>query len=246
MSNRMLQLKNPVVLFILLISLFRIDLCAQPGLSTYADAGKNTISDLYLRASLFGCYRSGKNLLEAGVQTNLINGNNIILSGFRINGSRDFKIKNTHFEIRGFWFWTASSEILKEINFGCSALMKQKHLEMMIGTNIRTYSFRKKAIEIYDIEKDASKIHENFNLMYSISYNLKPADFKWNAGVALTNADNFLINQETNPYLNIHGSFKISSPVSLFAEAWYKNTGLLNTSTNYFGFVIRGGVSWNF
>ncbi len=129
-----------------------MDLSAQPGLTTYADAGKNTISDLYVRSALFGHYRSGNNLLEAGVQTNLINGNNIVLSGFRINGSRDFKIKNTHFEIRGFWLWTASSEILKEINYGCAASMKQKHLEVMIGTNFRTYSFRKKAIEIYPIE----------------------------------------------------------------------------------------------
>jgi hypothetical protein len=242
----MLQSKNPGVLIILMISLYRMDLSAQPGLTSYADVGKNVISGLYARSALFGHYRSGNNLLEAGVQTNILNGNNIVLSGCCINGSRNFKIKNTLIEIRGFWLWTASSEILKEINYGCSALMKQKHLEILIGTNFRTYSFRRKAMEIYPIDGDASKIHENFNLMYSICYNLKPADFKWNAGLTVTNADHFLINQETNPYINLHGCYKVSSPVCLFAEAWYKNTGSLNMSTNYFGFVIRGGVLWNF
>ena len=246
MIIRMLHQQNPGVMFILLISLYRMDLSAQPGLTTYADAGKNTITDLYIRSALFGHYRFGNNLLEAGVQANLLNGNNIVLSGFRVNGSREFKIKNICLEVRAFWLWSASSEILKEINYGCAALMKQKHLEVLIGTNFRTYSFRKKAMEDFPIDKVASSIHEYFNLMYSISYNLKPEDFKWNAGLTVTNADHFLINQETNPYLNLHGCYKVSSPVCLFAEAWYKNTGSLNMSTNYFGFVIRGGVKWNF
>jgi hypothetical protein len=246
MITKMSHLKISGGLFILLISQIGTDLSAQAGLTGYADAGKNTISDFYVRSALFGHYRSGNNFLEAGVQTNLYNGNKIVLSGYRFNGSRNFNIKNTQFEVRGFWLWTASSEILKEINYGFALAVKPKHLELLVGTNFRTYSFRKKAMEIYPINEDASKIHEYFNLMYSISYNLKPSDFRWNAGLTVTNIDYFLINQETNPYLNLHGSFKVSSPVCLFAEAWYKNAGTLNTNTNYFGFVIRGGVKWNF
>jgi hypothetical protein len=195
---------------------------------------------------LLGHYRSGKNQLEAGVQTNLINGNNIVFSGYCINGSRKFSIKNTILELNGFWLWKASSKLLQESDYGCFVSMKQKHIEILLGTNFRTYGFRSMAIEEYNIEKDATKIHENFNLMYSFSYNLKPLDSRWNAGLTLTNTDYFLINQETNPYRNLHSSYHVSSPVCLFAEAWYKNAGSLNMNTNYFGFVIRGGVKWNF
>ena len=247
LSNRTSQLKISGVLFILFITITGMNVAAQPGLTFYTDAGKNTISDgLFIRSAFLGNYWSGKNQLKAGLQTNLINSNNIVLSGYCINGSRDFKIKRTLLEVQGFWLWTASSKILQETNYGITVSMKQKHFEVLIGTNFRTYSFRKKAIEEYKIEKDARKIHENLNLMYSFSYNLKPSDYRWNAGLTLTNLDYFLINQETNPYLNLHGSYKVSSPVSLFAEAWYKNAGSLNLSTNYFGFVIRGGLKWNF
>ena len=247
MSTGIFPLKISGVLIILFITITGMNVAAQPGFTLYADAGKNTISDgLFIRSALLGHYRSGKNQLEAGLQTNLYNGNNIVLSGYRINGSREFKIKNTLLVLNGFWLWTASTGLLQETNYGCSIAMKLKHFEMQIGTNFRTYSFRRKAIEDYNIDRDAEKIHENFNLMYSFSYNIKPSDSRWNTGLTVTNVDYFLINQETNPYVNLHGSYKVSSPVCLFAEAWYKNAGSFNMSTNYFGFVIRGGVKWNF
>ncbi len=234
-------------LILLFITITGMNLAAQPGLTLYGDAGKNTISDaLFIRSALVGHYRSGKNQLEAGFQTNLYNGNKIVLSGYRINGSHEFKVKNTLLELKGFWLWTASSELLQETNFGFYISMKQKHFEMQLGTNFRTYSFRRKAMEGYPIAEGDSKIYEKFNLMYSFSYNLKPRDSRWNTGLTVTNTDYFLINQETNPYVNLHGSYKVSSPVCLFAEAWYKNAGSFNMSTNYFGFVIRGGVKWNF
>ena len=247
MITRMSPVKISGVLFILLLTANRMNLSAQPGLTVYADAGENTISDgLYIRSALLGHYRFGKNRLETGVQSNLINGNDIVLSGYCINGAREFRIKNTFLEINGFWLWTASSGLLQETDYGCFISMKQKHFEIQTGTNFRTYSFRRKAMKEFSIGEGNSKIHENFNLMYSFSYNLKPFDSRWNTGLTLTNTDHFLINQETNPYINVHGSYNVSSPVCLFAEVWYKNSGSLNMSTNYFGFVIRGGVKWNF
>jgi hypothetical protein len=241
------KLKTSGVLFILFITITGMNMAAQPGLTIYADGGKNIISDgMFIRSALLGNYKSGKNQMTAGLQTNLINGNNIVLSGFCINASREFKIKNTLLALNGFWLWTASSELLQETNYGCFISMKQKHFEWQLGTNLRTYSFRSRAMAEFPIEEGDSKIHENFNLMYSFSYNLKPSDHRWNTGLTVTNIDYFLINQETNPYINLHGSYRISSPVSLFAEAWYKNAGSLNMSTNYIGFVIRGGIKWNF
>ena len=184
-----------------------MNVAAQPGLTLYTDAAKNSVSDgLFIRSSFLGYYRSGKYQLKAGLQTNLINGNNIILSGYRVDGSREFKIKNTLLGIHGFWLWTTYSSILQETNYGCALSMNRHHFEMLIGTNFRTYSFRRNALKDYEIENDATKIHENFNLMYSFSYNLKPSDYRWNAGVTLTNIDYFMINQETNPYVNLKGS----------------------------------------
>jgi hypothetical protein len=246
MSSESYSLKITGVLIILLIST-RACVVAQSGLTVYSDAAKNSVSDgLFIRSAFLGYYKSGNYQLKAGLQTNLVNGNNITLSGYRIDGSREFKTKNTLLELNAFRLWTAYSGILQETNYGCVFSIKTKHFDVQTGTNFRTYSFRRNAFKDYEIGNDATKIHENFNLMYSFGYNLKPSYYRWNAGVALTNIDYFLINQETNPYVNLKGYYKVNAPVCLFAEGWYKNAGVTNISSNYFGFVIRGGIQWNF
>jgi hypothetical protein len=239
------KISGVIVLFILMLNLMNGS--AQPVLTIYGDARKNICSDdLLIRSALLGNYSFGNYHLKAGLQTNLIKDNNIFFSGYRFDGSRDFKIKNILLELNGFGLWTAASEILQEINYGCYIEMTTRHFEIQLGTNFRTYSFRNKAFRMYEIENVETKIHENFNLMYSFSYYLKPLNHKWNAGITLTNTDYFMINQETNPYVNLKGYFKIIKPVCLFAEAWYKDAGILNLNVNYFGFLIRGGIVWNF
>lgn len=247
MYSESYSLKITGAVFILLLLKCSINAEAQPGLTTYADAGKNSVSGgLYIRSAILANYKSGNYQLKAGFQTNLVNRNQVIFSGYRVDGSREFRIKNTLLEINGFWLRTAYSDILQETNYGCAFSVKTNHFDMQTGTNFRTYSFRKRNLKEYEIRNAKTKIHENFNLMYSFSYNLKPSDYRWNAGLTITNIDNFLINQETNPYVNLNGYFRVSSPVCLFAEVWYKNAGVTNISSNYFGFLIRGGVQWNF
>ena len=246
LSSESYSQKTTIVILIFLI-LTSVNVFAQSGLTIYADVAKNSVSDgLFIRSAILGYYISGNYQLKAGIQTNLVNGNNVVVSGYRFEGSREFKIKNTLLGIHGFFLWTSATRILQETNYGCAFTINRPHFDLLIGTNFRTYSFKRNALKDYGIGNDETKIHENLNLMYSFSYNLKPSDNRWNAGVALTNVDYFMINQETNPYVNLKGYYKLSSPVCLFAEGWYKNAGVTNIFSNYFGFVIRGGVQWNF
>jgi hypothetical protein len=245
MSTGMIPQKISGVLIILFLTIKGMNILAQPALTVYADVSKNVLSDAAtLRSVIIGSYSLGNYQVNAALRTNLVNGNNTVLSGYAINGTREFRIKNFPFSINGFWLWIAPSEILKESDYGCFISMKQKHIEMKIGTSFRTYGFRNKAIDDYELEKSETKIHENFNLIYSFAYNLRPSNSRWNTGVTLTNIDYFLINQETNPYLNLHFSCRVNSPVKLFAEAWYKNAGFLNMSSNYFGYAIKIGLIW--
>jgi hypothetical protein len=246
MSSEIYSRKITGVLISLLI-MTSVNVVAQPGLTIYADVARNSVSDgLYIRSAFLGSYSSGNYNLKAGLQTNLVNGNNITISGYLIDGSREFKIKNTLLGVHGFYLWTSASRILQQTNYGCVISMNSNHFDIQIGTNSRTYSFKRNALKDYNIRTDAAKIHENYNLMYSFGYNLKPSNYKWNAGLTLTNIDYFMINQETNPYINLKGFYKLNSTVCLFAEAWYKNAGVTNICSNYFGFVIRGGVQWKF
>ncbi len=235
------------VTFILIITSCFLKLKAQPILTFYSDIGKNTYSEaLIIRSAFLGNYKLGNYNLRAAFQTNVIYDNNISFSGYRIEGSREFKFKNSLFELNGFGLWTAYSDVLNETNYGCILALKSRHFDLQFGTNFRTYSFRREALERLEIENDDTKIHENFNLMYSFGYYFKPINHRWNAGLSITNIDYFMINQETNPFVNLKGHIKISPQMRLFAGAWYKTAGALNMSSNYFGFLIRGGIVWNF
>lgn len=234
-----------LVLFLFLFSYTR--LIAQPGLTIYADIGSNNVSNgLFIKSATMGHFKFGKNRVEAGFQNDLVSNNNIPFSGYTINASRELVIKDSRFELQGFCTWTLNSEFLRETNWGALLKMRHGRFEMEIGTNSRTYAFREHAIRIYKIEKNSESIHENFNLMYSFSYYLKKTNDPWNVGLSITNIDYFIINQETNPVINLRGLYKPGPRVCLFTEFWYKPAGTLNLTINHFGFFTRTGMIWNF
>jgi len=222
-------------------------LTAQPGLKIYADAGKNNVSgSLFIKSAALANYEFGKNKIETGFQIDLKNNSHPLFSGYNINASREHSFRGYLFHMQGFYTRTSSSEILRETNWGALLDMRHKRFEMAIGTNFRTYAFKSGAISEYSIKREASKFHENFNMMYSIGYSLKPADDGWNAGLAITNFDSFIIEQGVNPAVRLRGLYKPGRQVCLYAEAWYLTAGFLNMSMNHFGFLLKTGISWNF
>ena len=213
-------------------------------LSTYIDVGENNVSEgFYLKTAILGTYQWGKYFLNAGSQFNLIYSGSKVFTGSKIIGGREFSIKNFDFEIHGLFMYNSISENIFETNWGVLATIDRKHFHYQLGTNFRTYQATKNARKEFDPDSDY-KIHENWNLMYLIGYNLKPDDHNWNVGITITNIDHFLISQETNPMIRLHGSYQISDPILLYAESWYKSAGAFNISVNYFGFFFRTGLIW--
>jgi len=237
-----------ISLSLVFVSLFLTvcpDLSAQPGLNIYTDFGENNGSQgLFIKTASLVSYQFGKNIFETGFRIDLKNSNNTYFSGFSLSGSRNLKISHFPFEIAGFWICTPFSELLRETNWGARLKRESNHFEYLIGANFRTYAFRQKAIREYGIDQNAAKIHEILNIMYSVCYQLKPRNSPWNVGFSLTNVDNFMIEQETNPMLRLNGFYKLSSPLSLYIQGWYKSAGATNLAVNYFGFFFRTGIIW--
>jgi len=234
---------NLVFASILLICCF--NLSAQPSINFYTDLGENNVSQgLFIKSAVLISYRTGRNLLEAGFQADLKNANQNVFSGFSISGSRSFRINHFPIEITGFWISTPFSELLRETNWGGRLKHENNHFGFQIGSNSRTYAFRQKAIREYQIGENAAIIHEVMNLMYSVDYLIKPTGNCWNIGASLTNIDHFILEQETNPMLRLNGLYKISTPLFLYVEAWYKSAGAANLSVNYFGFFFSTGIIW--
>lgn len=241
-----MNLKYPVYLIIITSGLFSsaIDLSAQINLEMHIDAGENYASEgLFVTTAGFGAYRFGETEIAGGCQFDLKSASGNIFSGFIIKPAREFTIKEFPFKIQGLYVYNRFSESLYEYNWGILANIERNHFIIHIGTNFRTYAITKTAMEKYGIESH-KKIHENWNLMYLVNYNLKPSGHKWNIGLTLTNIDYFIIEQETNPVFNLNAKYKVSPPVTLFVESWHKSSGAFNLRVNHFGFFIRTGVVW--
>lgn len=241
-----MRLKNRIcsfLMFLLLITSTGLE--AQLSLSMYFDAGKNNVSEgLYIKTAAIGDYEFGKNYVGGGVQFDLKSPGTDFISATSLEIGREFSIKNFPFEIEGLIHYSRFSDLLYEYNLGVSGKVKLDHFDFRLGTHFRTYMITKDAVEEYSIEKH-KKIHENWNLLYLVAYRLKPVDHEWNVFLSVTNIDHFIINQETNPVLFLRGEYRVSDPLNIFSELWYKTAGSLNLSVNHFGFFVRTGIVWD-
>lgn len=218
---------------------------AQLDFSAWIDAGTSNVSEgLYLKSAGFGSYKSGKLTFNAGMQVDVLSQNPNILSGFKACISREIRFKKLAPGINVFYSLNRFSDIFSEYNLGVSGDVNLDHFDFRLGTHFRTYMITKDAAEDYSVD-EYKKIHENWNLVYLVSYRLKPAGHEWNVSLSVTNIDHFIINQETNPVLFLRGGYRVSDPLYFFSELWYKTAGSLNLSVNYFGFFIRTGIVWD-
>lgn len=217
---------------------------AQVQLSTYIDAGENNVSEgFFIQNSVWGNYHWNKINVTGGGQFDLKSASSNFFTGVTLLVSREFMIKEFPFEIQGLFLSNFFSDLAHEYDWGILANLELKHFTFELGTEFRTYHITRQASEEYDIESNKN-LHENWNIMYLAGYRVKPIDCKWNIGLAMTNIDNFLINQDTNPMLFLHGKYQVTVPLTLYIEPWYQSAGSLNLSANYFGFFIRTGLIW--
>jgi len=233
-----------LLLFFICLSYY-INAFSQAKITLFTDVGSTNVTDEYfLKSATIGQYSFGKNQVEAGFLFNLKTTDENSFGGYQLLASRDFKIKNRPFKIQGFWLQTIYSDLLRETNWGTAISIQMKHFGATLGTEFRTYAFRDDAIRTYGIEDGAAKLKEPFNFIYSLTYNLKPPENRWNAGLSITNFDYFTVNQETNPIFSLKGSYKFKGPISLVTEAWYETSGVFNLYANYYGFYFRTGIIW--
>ena len=220
-------------------------LTAQTRGLGYVDMGSNNVSEgLTLKTAALVHVQFGRNSVEAGLQLDLKSDNSSVFSGYSISYSRALQVKQFPFQLQGFCIWTPYSGLLRETNWGILLSGSKNHFSMQLGNEFRSIAFTQRAIENYGYNKE-DKIRENWNLVYTFEYRLKPVEFPWNIDFAITNMDHFLISQETNPIFRVHGQYEVSSTQELFMEVWYKSAGAFNLSVNYFGFFIRTGIAWD-
>ncbi len=240
----MMYLRARVFLFLtaMLLSGF---LGAQSGFSLFGDVGKTNVSEgFYSKAVSLGEYDRGMHSFAAGIQLDLRSANPNTFSGASLRAGRRFSIREQPMQADAFFVLHRFSELLYETNGGVLAEIRQNNFRFQLGTGFRAYRYTREAIDEYNINKN-NTLRENFVVLYLLGYTLKPDDHHWNLGAAVTNIDHFIINQETNPLIMVHGTYRLMPQLSLNMETWYKSAGAFNLSVNYFGFFVRTGLRWD-
>jgi hypothetical protein len=240
------MMKRPtIVLFTMALLGLNPSLKAQLRLDGYLDFGKSQVSEgLYSQISDIACFEKSRWGLQAGFQLGLVQPQDVIFNNWYINPYSKIKIGNTPLDIGGEYLWSALSQDLREANFLVSARTTLNHWQIDFGTGFRTYRLSHKATNDISRFDYGKKITEKWNMMYNATYLLKPYENRWNLSGSFTNYDHFIIQQENNPMFNLRFDYKISTPLSVYSELWYKPAGLMVIRVTYYGMFIRIGVLW--
>jgi hypothetical protein len=235
-------------IFLLLIinCLFINNLLAQYRLQNHIDVGKTQIpGSIYLNNSTYFDYTLKKTTLKGGIRVDILDQTSLnrFVSGIDLLISQKIPLKKMEFSINGQYFMDLFSKMITEHNAALFGRLKSTHFEFIAGLHFRAIKLNEKYQDLF--ENNNSTIYELWNLIYKIKYSLKSSDSNWNIGLGITNMDYFVINQASNPLIYLDGQYKIKTNLTLFAEYWLLNAGVMNISANYYGSFLRAGVLWN-
>jgi hypothetical protein len=233
------------LLFFVTLSWPIAELHAQFQLESQIDLGNNVLSDgLYIQYSDFVHYEQKYWHAEAGFQIGLLQPQNVFLNSWYITSCAKIPAGKTIIDAGAEYAWTAFAPDLREVNWVLFAGTSFTHWKLILGTNRRVYRMRNQAAnEESNIDYRDSFIEE-WNIMYSVGYRLKPPENKLNLLFTVTDFDHFLIQQESNPMINARFDYRLNESLNLYSEFWYKSSGLLNIKVDYFGLFIRLGAIW--
>jgi hypothetical protein len=234
-----------IILFSLSLFCFNPSLNAQFRLDGYLDFGKTQVSEgFYSQISNIGSFEKQKWGIQAGYQCGLVQPQDVIFNSCFGSLYRKFRAGNVPIDLGVEYLWTAISPDLRETNWIIFAGTTLNHWQFGLGTSTRTYRLSNKAANQLSISESDKRITEKWNMMYHAIYVLKPYENKWNLSASFTNYDHFIVQQENNPMFNLRFNYKISSPLSLYSELWYRPAGLMVIRVTYYGMFIRLGILW--
>ena len=229
-----------------LLLLWAIPGYGQLKQTVLVDAGSSTVSEgAFFRPAVMAAYRIDKFSVGTGFQWSFSSAERKVLSGGFISGSGDFKVREIPLSADLFVRRNPFSDVVRETLFGAVLNHERSRLDIHFGYHMRRYRLNENAVEPdTPFSGSALSIWEYRNFMYRGTVRLKERDAPWNLSVSVTNYDYFLIQQETNPMVNLAGYFRISDAVKLHSALWYQGAGMSNIHANHYGFYFRTGIVW--
>lgn len=224
----------------------QVSVFSQLSLENYIEVGSNNASQgIYSDFSTQISAQTGIFSASIGALLKASNTSENIFAAYSINSLLHLTVLKQKLSFGAFYLWKPFSVDLRETNYGVITNLKTNIIDLSIGVNARNYGFSKSAIEKYQLDDAIStNVSEPLNLMYKIALH-KVICTKVNIEFRITNYDNYIIQQISNPMAMAKCNYKLNSKLQLYSELGIMQAGLLNVRINYFGFYCRGGVVWH-
>lgn len=232
------------LLILLLASSFGVS--GQFVHSTLMDAGSGSVSQgVFFRPSSVLAYNHEKYFVNGGVQLTFSGAERKVLSGSLFSLGKYFSIKDRYFSGNLFYLVNPYSSLTKERNFGLLLSHFRSHIDIYLGYHMRLYTLdRNDPVSAGLPQGTDMRIWEYRNFIYRGTLKLKSPESPWNLYLSVTNMDNFLLQQETNPMVFTGAAYKFTDAITACLEVWYQGAGMLNLSANHYGYYIRTGLIW--
>lgn len=164
------------------------------------------------------------------------------LDALRLSLSKDQRIGDKLITAHIFYQYSPFSARLNDQTAGLLFNHKSRRWYFDLGANTRCYSFTKRYKGMTDYTDKA--LWEPVNVMYRLTWHKTFGD-KFEINPAVTNFDQFLIEQETNPFIMMDFLYKLNEKSKIYVDAVYQQAGFLNIRVNYFGYYLRAGYQLN-
>lgn len=89
-------------------------------------------------------------------------------------------------------------------------------------------------------------IVEPFQMLYRVEGFVRPITSPWNITIAISNADNYMIERPWNPMLYLGGWYDINPHWRLRLSGKYKNAGMFHMNAHYYAAEVRVGAEYRF
>ena len=249
MLMRYTQITNPKritynmkILFRFLILLLSLNVSAQHEIRTALESGANNVSEGTFLKLVAGYDYQWENLsVGADVRSRLIGNGTRMMDAFRAKVVLPFTVWEQKVEAMLFYQYLSMSDLIYESNPGFLITHKRKSFTYTLGTHVRSYLYTNK----FDETLTDNSFTEWLNLIYEIKYRFINTE-KWQATVAVTNYDQFLIHQESNPFLSTTFQYAVDKHFNMYATANYFTAGAFNLHVNSFGLWLRLGANVQF
>lgn len=238
-------MKNRLILIFIFIIVNYFCAFSQFKAGTFVGGGTNPLENpLFLSSGVYAYAKYHGFSADYAIDINLTNRDVRAFNAIKTSLNYENCIKSSNYKIGFVYLFRPSTQLITEQNFALQIDYRLKKWEFRLGNNFRAYKFRKGSDEYLSSSENAV-LWESLNLMYMVRYYISAKNHPIGGYVSITNFDWFIIEQETNPFLNIGAYFKFEDAgLNLFMDYNYQTAGFNNIRVNYFGMFFRTGVIW--